>query len=138
MEKRIIIQLENFNSTESKHFELMLDKIREMESIDEVILSYGKLKIDYLRRCVSLDGKNINFTNTEFNILFFLASYPEVVFTHRQIYEAVWKKEYFCDEGNITAHIGHIRKKLETNPRKPIYILTVRNVGYKFSKRKDE
>lgn len=39
----------------------MLDKIKEIESIDEVILSYGKLKIDYLRRCVSLDGRNINF-----------------------------------------------------------------------------
>lgn len=45
MKKRIIIQLENFNSTESKRFELMIDKIKKMESIDEVILSYGKLII---------------------------------------------------------------------------------------------
>lgn len=69
------------------------------------------------------------------DILFFLASYPGQVFTHRQIYETVWGKEYFCDEGNVTAHIGHIRKKIELDPRNPVFIQTVRGIGYKFAKK---
>ena len=69
------------------------------------------------------------------NSKFFLASYPGQVFTHRQIYEAVWGKEYFRDEGNVTAHIGRIRKKIEPDPRNPIFIQTVRGIGYKFAKK---
>ena len=50
-------------------------------------------------------------------------------------YEAVWGKEYFRDEGNVTAHIGRIRKKIEPDPRNPIFIQTVRGIGYKFAKK---
>ena len=53
----------------------------------------------------------------------------------QQIYETVWGKEYFCDEGNVTAHIGHIRKKIELDPRNPVFIQTVRGIGYKFAKK---
>ena len=70
----------------------------------------------------------------EFNILYFLASYPDYVFSHCQIYEAVWSKEYFNDAENITAHICNIRRKIEPDPRHPIFIKTVRGIGYKFAK----
>ena len=99
------------------------------------ILSYDNLTIDSGRRKVYLSDREINLTSKEFDILFFLASYPGQVFTHHQIYESVWDKEYVYDEGNITAHIGRIRKKIEPDPRHPVYILTVRGVGYKFRDR---
>lgn len=111
------------------------DFIRIVEDVEKssVIVS-GDLKIDLEKRQVTLNGKNIFFTAVEFDILSYLASYPGNVFSHRQIYEAVWKKEYYQDTANITAHIGHIRKKMEPDSRHPIYIQTVHGVGYRFAK----
>ena len=99
------------------------------------ILIFEQLEINYVERSVSINKEQVIFTSKEFEILFFLASYPGQVFTHRQIYETVWGKEYFCDEGNVTAHIGRIRKKIEPDPRNPTFIQTVRGVGYKFVKK---
>lgn len=96
------------------------------------ILNHADLYLDYNNRIAFHKNRKINLTVKEFDILFFLASYPGQVFTHRQIYETVWGKEYFCDEGNVTAHIGHIRKKIELDPRNPVFIQTVRGIGYKF------
>lgn len=95
------------------------------------ILNHADLYLDYNNRIAFHKNRKINLTVKEFDILFFLASYPGQVFTHRQIYETVWGKEYFCDEGNVTAHIGHIRKKIELDPRNPVFIQTVRGIGYK-------
>lgn len=103
--------------------------------LSEQILSFDNLTIDTGRRKVDLNGQGIDLTSKEFDILFFLASYPGQVFTHHQIYESIWDKEYVYDEGNITAHIGRIRKKIEPDPRHPVYILTVRGMGYKFRDR---
>lgn len=86
------------------------------------ILNHADLYLDYNNRIAFHKNRKINLTVKEFDILFFLASYPGQVFTHRQIYETVWGKEYFCDEGNVTAHIGHIRKKIELDPRNPVFI----------------
>ena len=83
------------------------------------ILNHADLYLDYNNRIAFHKNRKINLTVKEFDILFFLASYPGQVFTHRQIYETVWGKEYFCDEGNVTAHIGHIRKKIELDPEIP-------------------
>ena len=79
------------------------DEIRNQNS--KGILVYKGLELNVLERNVNLNKKQVPFTSKEFEILFFLASYPGQVFTHRQIYEAVWGKEYFRDEGNVTAHI---------------------------------
>lgn len=99
------------------------------------ILKFEQLEINSMERSVSLNKEKVVFTSKEFDILFFLASYPGQVFTHRQIYGAVWGKECFCDEGNVTAHIGRIRKKIEPDPRNPMFIQTVWGVGYKFVKK---
>ncbi len=79
-------------------------------------------------------GEKIELTATEFRILLYLASYPGHVLSHKQIYEAVWEEEYVHDDANVTSHISHIRKKIEPDPNHPIYIQTVRGVGYKFVK----
>lgn len=98
----------------------------------EKIIKFNDLTIDLERREVLIKGERELLTTREFEILHFLASHPGQVFSHQQIYEMVWKNEYFQDMANITAHIGHIRKKIEPNPKCPIYIQTVRGVGYKF------
>lgn len=128
------IQERNGSQKEIPIFALECDDKNECIQNDTKIIS-DKLKIDSKERNVWLAGKSINLTSKEFDILFFLASHPRQVFTHRQIYETVWGKESFCDEGNVTAHIGRIRKKIEPDPRNPVFIQTVRGVGYKFVKK---
>lgn len=111
------------------------DFIRILEdAVKSSVIVAGALKIDLQKRQVTLNGEDIFFTAVEFDIISYLASDPGNVFSHRQIYEAVWKKEYYRDTANITAHIGHIRKKIEPDSRHPIYIQTVHGVGYKFVK----
>lgn len=127
-------------SLSDKEYEMIVKIIEnrdENQQKSEKNLRRGQLDIDFLKRKVSSGGKEISLTAKEFSILFLLASYPEIVFSHRQIYEAVWGEDYFCDEANVTAHIGHIRKKIEPDPRNPVYIQTVRGIGYKFAKQKD-
>lgn len=135
--KRIVIELENFNEKEHKRIEKLFSRVGNILTPEESIQQQGKLQMNPMQRSVLLEGKEISLTAKEFDILFYLASHPGIVFTHRQIYEAVWKKESFCDEGNITAHIGRIRKKIEPDPKEPVYIQTVRGVGYRFAKQKD-
>lgn len=119
--------------------EMSLFQLNNLDTIQNTyskeILVFGELEINSVERSVRLNKEQVIFTSKEFEILFFLASYPGQVFTHRQIYETVWGKEYFCDEGNVTAHIGHIRKKIELDPRNPVFIQTVRGIGYKFAKK---
>lgn len=94
----------------------------------------GGITIDKEKMEVIISGKKIELTATEFKILLYLASYPDHVLSHKQIYEAVWNEEYVHDDANITSHISHIRRKIEPDPNHPVYIQTVRGVGYKFVK----
>lgn len=133
MGKRIVIELENFEESECKKIKSAIIAIKTYSLPSEKVLFLGSLKIDPLRRIVLKGIEAVSLTAIEFDILYYLAKHPGLVFTRRQIYEAIWKKDYFQDEGNVTAHIGHIRKKIESDPHQPIYIQTVRGVGYKFT-----
>ena len=76
----------------------------------------------------------IQLTAKEFDILYFLISHKEQVFTKEQIYENVWGYDYPEDPNNLTSFIRKLRKKIEPNPEQPFYIQTVRGVGYRFNK----
>lgn len=132
----IILRIQENGKTEKEVPILNMEfDLNQKPVLQEQVLAFDNLTIDSGRRKVDLNGQEIDLTSKEFDILFFLASYPGQVFTHHQIYESVWDKEYVYDEGNITAHIGRIRKKIEPDPRHPVFILTVRGVGYKFRDR---
>lgn len=89
-------------------------------------------QIDPDSRETILEGKQINLTKTEFDIVYYLACNANRAVTYRELYEAVWKKEYLCDDTNIMAHIHRIRQKLEKDPKKPVYVQNVYGVGYCF------
>ncbi|MGL4343564.1 MAG: winged helix-turn-helix domain-containing protein, partial [Cellulosilyticaceae bacterium] len=65
--------------------------------------------------------------------LYLLANNRGRVYTKDQIYENVWKEHYTCDDSNIMSHIRKLRKKIEPNPTKPCFVVTVWGVGYKFT-----
>jgi len=95
-------------------------------------IEVGTLHIEPSKHEVCIDNTLIDLTAKEFDLLYFLAKNKGQVFTKKQIYRAVWEDEYAFDDNNIMVHIRRLRKKIEPNPEKPIYILTVWGVGYKF------
>ena len=80
---------------------------------------------------VTIDGKEIKLTPTEYNILMFLAKNKGKVFSIEEIYQNVWKDEYFISDNVIAVHIRHIREKIEINPKEPRYLKVIWGVGYK-------
>ena len=97
----------------------------------------NRIKIRWIgNRCCKTFGKKAetDLTFTEFEILHLLARNPGRVFSKEQIYNSVWKEPYFGDYNIVISHIRNIRKKIDDNPRKPVYIQTVWGVGYRFNK----
>ncbi len=94
---------------------------------------YKNLHIDISRRSVVHNGNSICLTHIEFDILWLLANAPGRVFSKEQIYDMVWNEPYLGDYNVVMRHICNIREKIEDDPKQPIYIQTVRGVGYRFN-----
>lgn len=91
------------------------------------------LEIEAFSRKVLLDGREIDMTLKEFDVLLYLAQCPNQVVTKEEIYEAVWKDELGQGYYNsVAVHVKRIRRKIEEDPENPKYIETVWGVGYRF------
>ena len=95
------------------------------------ILKTGQLEVDDETKKVTVDGKEIKLTATEYNILKFLLKNKGKVFSISQIYENVWNEESYGAENIIAVHIRHIREKIEINPKEPKYFKVIWGIGYK-------
>ena len=93
----------------------------------------GELVIDKRRHEVVREGARIDLTPLEFQILELLASEPGRAWSRNDLLDRVWSTEYEGYQRNIDPHINRLRKKLETDPKNPRYVLTVRGVGYKLN-----
>ncbi len=98
---------------------------------NEVIEIRG-LKIDKTARRVYVNGEEKTFTTKEFDLLTFLASNPNHVFTKEELFNKIWDMESVGDIATVTVHIKKIREKIEFNTSKPQYIETIWGVGYRF------
>ncbi|MBB3604478.1 DNA-binding response OmpR family regulator [Mycolicibacterium sp. BK556] len=92
---------------------------------------FGSLSIDVPSRQVFLDAAPISLTRTEFDILAALSSRPGVVWSRRQLIDAVWGEPWVGNDHLVDVHVGHVRRKLGDNPAEPKFVLTVRGVGYR-------
>ena len=102
---------------------------REPRSRSEVRV--GGVVIDLSRHAVTVDGREIPMTPSEFRLLLLLANEPDRVFTRQQIMEHLWRTPYVGDTRACDAHISNLRRKIERNPAHPERIVTVRETGYK-------
>ncbi len=91
---------------------------------------YGNLIIDLARRRVTLGGRQIGLTPTEYSLLHELASHCNQVMLHEQLLTAIWGPEYQNDLDYLRAYIHHLRQKLELDPSNPKIILSAPGVGY--------
>jgi DNA-binding response OmpR family regulator len=92
----------------------------------------GDLAINPATRRVFISEKEIDLTNKEYELLFFLASNPEIVFDKEKLYEKIWGEDRYGDLNTVKEHINRIRKKIEKDPAHPEYIQTVWGAGYRF------
>jgi DNA-binding response OmpR family regulator len=95
-------------------------------------ITFGPVRLDPRSRTVHVDGRLVDFTAKEFDLLCFLARHPRQVFSRTQLLDQVWGYEYVGDESTVTVHIRRLREKIEPDPGNPTYIQTVWGVGYKF------
>lgn len=100
---------------------------------DNERVQVGDLVIDKRRHEVLRQGARIDLTPLEFQILELLASEPGRAWSRNNLLDRVWSTEYEGYQRNIDPHINRLRKKLETDPKNPRYVLTVRGVGYKLN-----
>ncbi len=91
----------------------------------------GTLAIDAAAREVRIDGRVVNLTGREFDLLAFLARHPRVAFSREQLLERVWDWT-FGDVSTVTVHIRRLREKVEIDPAKPQRLVTVWGLGYRF------
>ena len=103
---------------------------------DDNVYSTGELVLNDDTKKVTVDGKEVKLTATEFNILKFLIQNKGKVYSIPDIYENVWKEEGFGAENIIAVHIRHIREKIEINPKEPRYLKVIWGVGYKIEDEK--
>ncbi len=90
------------------------------------------LKIDPSARRVWLGNDEKTFTTKEFDLLYFLASHPNHVYTKAELFKEIWKMDSVGDIATVTVHIKKIREKIEMDTAKPQYIETIWGVGYRF------
>lgn len=102
------------------------------------MLAVGSLCIDLIRHEVTLGGRSITVTESEFRLLQLLAGNPGAVFTRRRIMEHLWAGPYFGDGHPVDTHVLNLRAKLEANPARPRRLLTVRGVGFKLVAPEDD
>ncbi len=95
-------------------------------------LDFGDLKINPQTRLVTIEGKEITLTVTEFDLLWLLARHPRQVFTRDQLLNRVWDLTEYVDPSTVTVHVRRLREKIESDPGTPRYVQTVWGVGYKF------
>ena len=93
----------------------------------------GDVEVDPQRMRVTVDGRQVELTPTEFQLVATLAREPGRVFTRGQLLDAIHGVAIESYERAIDAHVKNVRKKLEPEPGKPRYVLTVHGVGYRFA-----
>jgi len=113
---------------------------RRMESIRDKdnknvseIISASDLVIDTAKRSIMQNGKAVDLTAREFDLLLHFARNPGRVYTRSQLLDMVWGYGHEGYEHTVNSHINRLRSKIEKDPARPRYILTVWGVGYKFA-----
>ncbi|MFI5273561.1 MAG: response regulator transcription factor [Ktedonobacterales bacterium] len=91
----------------------------------------GGLTLDFERRHVTVDGREIHLTPTEYEVLKYLAMNAGRVITRRTLLQAAWGPQYAAEDQYLYVFIGRLRRKIEPDPSRPFYLLTDSGIGYR-------
>ena len=95
-------------------------------------IDFGWLSINNGTHTVLVDENEIILTQKEYDLLYFLASNPEMVFSKEKIYDKIWGEDTYGDLKTVAVHINRLREKIEKKPSEPVHLQTVWGAGYKF------
>ncbi|MCL2008647.1 MAG: response regulator transcription factor [Treponema sp.] len=95
-------------------------------------MDFGRLRINNETLRVYVDEAEITLTHKEYELLYFLASNPEIVFSKEQIYDKIWGEDMYGDLKTVTVHISRLREKIEKDPANPLHLQTIWGAGYRF------
>ena len=104
----------------------------DVESNEGSLLSAGPVKIDVERHQVKISDELVSLPLKEFELLEFLVRNSGRVLTRIQLIDRVWGSDYFGDTKTLDVHVKRLRAKIEKDPANPVYIQTIRGLGYKF------
>lgn len=99
---------------------------------DKSELVYGSLRLNTQAHRVYLDENEVDLKNKEYELLHFLMTNPEIVFSREKLYERIWGADAFGDSRTVSVHINRLREKIEKDPVNPEHIETVWGAGYRF------
>ncbi|MDZ4444530.1 response regulator transcription factor [Bacillus cereus] len=97
----------------------------------------GDLVLDHHSCTLYKSSESVSLSATEYKILTLFMEEPGRIFTKKQIFESVWSDYYCADDNTIMVHISRLREKLEDSPKNPVYIKTIRGLGYRFARKEE-
>lgn len=95
-------------------------------------MQIGSLRVNLLTHRVYMEEQELELKNKEYELLVFLMSNPDIIFSKEHLYERIWGMDAFGDLKTVAVHINRLREKIEKNPQYPVYIQTVWGAGYRF------
>ena len=104
----------------------------ESSSMQEGVITAGPVRIDVERHQVNINDELVSLPLKEFELLEFLVRNSGRVLTRSQLIDRVWGSDYFGDTKTLDVHVKRLRAKIEKDPANPVYIQTIRGLGYKF------
>jgi two-component system KDP operon response regulator KdpE len=109
-----------------------LRRARRSDVGTPAVVAFGDLTVDQQRRRVERSGKPIHLTPTEWGLLRALLAHPRQTLTHQQLFHAVWGNVAGDAQQYLRVYVGHLRRKIESDPVRPRFIQTEPGVGYRF------
>lgn len=101
------------------------------------LTSVGDMSLDHHACLLYKRGQPIPLSSMEYKLLKLFMEAPGRIFTKKQIFEKAWSDHYFADDNTIMVQISRLRDKIEDQPRNPVYIKTIRGLGYRFAKKEE-
>lgn len=108
------------------------DRLKNTEKQEKAQIQMGNILLQQDSRRVFVDGTEVELKNKEYELLLFLMSNADIVFSRETLYERIWGYEAMGDNATVAVHINRLREKIEKNPSQPRYIQTVWGAGYRF------
>lgn len=105
---------------------------------NQVSYNHDDLIVSFVNREVKKCGNKVNLTPKEYSILYALIKYPQKTFTREELITSVMGDDFDGYDRTVDTHIKNLRQKIETDPKKPMYVITVHGIGYKFGGDIDE
>lgn len=109
------------------------EAISGSNDVTDEVIAINNIKIYKKNYKVYVNDEEVKLANKEFELLLFLASNPNIVFSKESLIERIWGFNFIADTATVTVHVNRIREKIEENPNKPKLIETVWGAGYRFN-----